>query len=82
MQEKEIMQVTSILSFSNTVFKSRVFHDSIVSLNFEGFDPQFFLNDPKNLLFCFCDSYERVHSDPLNGRLKENPAKGFLFQDP
>ena len=26
---------------------TRVFHDPLVSLNFEGFDPQIFLNDPK-----------------------------------
>ena len=31
--------------------KSRVFHDPLVSLNFEGFDPQIFLNDPQNSLF-------------------------------
>ena len=31
--------------------KARVFHDPLVSLNFEGFDPQFFLNDPQ---FFFC----------------------------
>ena len=29
----------------------RVFHDPLVSLNFEGFDPQIFLNDPQNSLF-------------------------------
>ena len=39
----------SIFSF----YHNRVFHDPLVSLNFEGFDPQTFLNDPQNLLFTF-----------------------------
>ena len=53
---------------------SRVFHDPLVSLNFEGFDPQIFLNDPQNLLFIFFNSYEEGHCDPLNKMLRENPG--------
>ena len=52
----------------------RVFHDPLVSLNFEGFDPQIFLNEPQYLFFTFFDSYEGGHCDPLNRKLKENPA--------
>ena len=33
-----------------SAWKGRVFHNPLVSLNFEGFDPQFFQNDPQNLL--------------------------------
>ena len=51
----------------------RVFHDPLVSLNFEGFDPLFFLNDPQNVLFTLFNSYERGHCDPLNRNLRENP---------
>ena len=57
--------------------KGRVFHDLHVSLNFEGFDPQNFLNDPQNLLFTFFNSYEVGHCDPLNRKLRENPVKGM-----
>ena len=53
---------------------SRVFHDPLVSLNFEGFDPQIFLNDPQNLLSIFFNSYEEGHCDPLNKMLRENPG--------
>ena len=60
-----------MLFLSHTV--SRVFHDPLVSLNFEGFDPQIFLNDSQNLLFIFFNSYEEGHSDPLNKMLRENP---------
>ena len=52
----------------------RVFHDPLVSLNFEGFDPQIFLNDPQNLQFTFFISYEGGHCDPLNRKSRENPA--------
>ena len=42
--------------------------------NFEGFDlPQIFLDDPQNLLFTFCNSYEGGHCDPLNRKLMKNP---------
>ena len=58
---------------------SRVFHDPLVSLNSEGFDPQIFLNDSQNLLFTFFNSYEGGHCDPLNRNMRENP--GLLFQD-
>ena len=60
----------------------RVFHDPLVSLNFEGFDPQFFLNDPQNLLFTFYNSYVGGHCDPLNRKLRENPVfmKKFDFK--
>ena len=52
----------------------RVFHDPLVSVNFEGFDPQIFLNDPQNLQFTFFISYEGGHCDPLNRKLRENPG--------
>ena len=68
-------------SLLKTVFKCRVFHDPLVSLNFEGFDPQIFLSDPHNLLFTFFNLhvYEGGHCDPLNNdplnrKLRENPA--------
>ena len=51
----------------------RVFHDPLVSLSFEGFDPLFFLNDPQNLLFTFFNSYEGGHCDPFNRKLRGNP---------
>ena len=51
----------------------RVFHDPFVSLNFEGFDPQVFLNDSQILLFTFFISYEGGHCDPLKRMLRENP---------
>ena len=50
-----------------------------VSLNFEGFDPLFFLNDPQNLLFTFSNSYERGHCDPINKNLRENPVWNISF---
>ena len=43
---------------------TRVFHDPLVPLNFEGFDPQIFQNDPHNLLFTIFNSYERGNCDP------------------
>ena len=46
----------------------------LVSLNFEGCDPQIFLYDPQNLQFTFFISYEGGHCDPLNRKLRENPA--------
>ena len=58
----------------NVIFNSRVFHDPLVSLNFAGFDPQIFLNNPQNLQFTFFISYEGGHCDPLNRKLRENPA--------
>ena len=57
----------------------RVFHDTLVYLNFEGFDPKIFLNDPQNVLFTFFNSYEGGHCDPLNKKLRENPALNFLL---
>ena len=59
----------------------RVFYDPLVSLNFEGFDPQVFLNDAQNLLFTFFISYEGGHCDPLKRMLRENPghAQGLLL---
>ena len=65
----------------------RVFHDPLVSLNFEGFDPQIFLNDPQNSLFTFFNSYEGSHCDPLNRKMRENPdstqkfGKGFFTRE-
>ena len=56
-----------------TILNIRVFHDPLVSLNFEGFDPQISLNDPKNSLLTFFNSYEGGHCDPLNRKLRENP---------
>ena len=56
------------------VYIPRVFHDPLVSLNFEGFDPKIFPNDPQNLLFTFFNSYEGGHCDPLNRKLGENPV--------
>ena len=38
-------------NFLVLAMSARVFHDYLVSLNIEGFDPQIFLNDPQNLLF-------------------------------
>ena len=35
----------------------RVFHDPLVSLNFEGFDPQIFLNDPQKLWFTYFNPF-------------------------
>ena len=35
----------------------RVFHDPLVSFNFEGFDPQIFLNDPQKLLFTYFNPF-------------------------
>ena len=52
----------------------RVFHDPLVSLIFEGFDPQIFLNNPKNYLFTFFNSDEGGHCDPFNRKLRENPG--------
>ena len=49
---------------------SKVFHDPLVSFNFEGFDPQIFLN----LLFTFCNLCKGGHCDPLNKKLRENPG--------
>ena len=46
----------------------------LFSLNFEGFDPEISLNDPRNLLFTFFNSYGRGHCDPLNRKFRENPA--------
>ena len=57
----------------------RVFHDPLVSLNFQSFDPQIFLNDPQNLQFTFFISYEGGHCDPLNRKLRENPGQLLLF---
>ena len=56
------------------VWANSVFHDPLVSLNFEGFDPQIFLNDPQNLLFTCFKSYGGGHCDPLNRTLRENPG--------
>ena len=61
-------------------WESRVFHDPLVSLNFEGFDPQFFLNDPQNLQFPFFISYEGGHCDPLNRKLRENPGSQLSYE--
>ena len=36
----------------------------LVSLNLEGFDPRFFLNDPQNLFFTFFNSKEGGNCDP------------------
>ena len=70
-----INQVTSLSSlFLHLAHIHRVFHDPLVSLNFEGFDPQIFLNDPQNLQFTFFISYEGGHCDPLNRKLRENPV--------
>ena len=57
-----------------TKYRHRVFHDPLVSLNFKGFDPQIFLNDPQNVLFTFFNSYGGHHCDPLNRKLRENPV--------
>ena len=46
----------------------RVFHDPLVSLNFKVFDPQIFLNDPKNLSFNFFNSYQGGHCDSSTER--------------
>ena len=51
--------------------QSWVFHDPLVSLIFEGFDPQILPNDPQNLLFTFFNSYEGGHCDPINRKLGE-----------
>ena len=51
-----------------------VFNDHHVSVNCKGFDPQIFLNDPKNLLFTFFNSYGGGHCDPLNKELRKNPG--------
>ena len=59
--------------------RCKVFHDPLVSLNFEGFDPQIFLIDPQNLFFTFCNSYEGGHCDPLNRKLRENPLDVLTF---
>ena len=54
-------------------------------LNFEGFDPQFFVNDPQIFLFTFFNSYEGGYCDPLNRKLRENPdfdlVKVIAFAD-
>ena len=63
---------TNLKQSSHTTF--RVFHDPLVSLNFEGFDPQIFLNDPKIHYSAFFNSYEGGHCDPLNRKLRENPG--------
>ena len=70
----QMLSIWTSLKFYRFV-KSRVFHDPLVSLNFEGFDPRIFLNDSQNLLFTFCNSYGRGHCDPLNRKLRENPVK-------
>ena len=57
----------------------RVFHDPLASLNFEGFDPQTFLNDPQNLLFTFFNSYKGGHCDPFKRKLRENPGPSFAL---
>ena len=59
---------------------SSVFHDPSVSLNFEGFDPQILLHDPQNLLFTFFNLHGGGHCDPLNRKLRENPAFPTFLQ--
>ena len=41
-------------------------HDPLVSLNFEG-------NDPQNLFFTFFNSYEGGHCVPIHRKSRENP---------
>ena len=72
------MGTISTIKISLTLSKCRVFHDPFVSLNFEGFDPQIFLYDPQNLLLTFFNSYGGGHCDPLNRKLRENPASVLL----
>ena len=72
-----IVKTWSRIKGENAGYHNKVFHDPLVSLNFEGFDPQIVLNDPQNLQFTFFISYEGGHCDPLNRKLRENPATIF-----
>ena len=55
-------------------------HGPLVFLNFEGFDPKVFLNDPQNLLFTIFISYEGGHCDTLNKKLRENPQASYKYE--
>ena len=68
-----------LLPESATLYKYMVFHDPLVPLNFDGFDPQIFLIDPQNLMFTTFNLYEGGHCDPLNRKLRENTVNTSTF---
>ena len=72
-----IFQTNLAMESAFLVTCSRVFHDPLVSLNFEVFDPPIFSKLPQNLLVTFFNSYGGGHCDPIKRKWRGNPAAVF-----